>query len=162
MNRVCLLVANNGLISQWLIITYSNSVWLTKINTPGLWLFTFCFQTLFVTPFFLVSFMTDSQPGKSNGEAPGPEPIRATGAPGQPWEGGVYGSRVWRGKKNKQIMLHFPLGFHFWKAAFSGFQRDWALRWKAFVTSQGIDLKVLSLPVYVKSKTPNHPKLPLM
>lgn len=38
--------------------------------------------------------MMDSHPGKSNGEAPGPEPIRATGAPGQPGEGGVYGSGV--------------------------------------------------------------------
>lgn len=38
--------------------------------------------------------MTDSHPGKSNGEAPGPEPIRAAGAPGQPREGGVYGSGV--------------------------------------------------------------------
>lgn len=36
----------------------------------------------------------DSRPGKSNGEAPGTEPIRATGAPGQPGEGGGYGSGV--------------------------------------------------------------------
>lgn len=38
--------------------------------------------------------MTDSHSGKSNGEAPGPEPIGAPGAPGQPREGGVYGAGV--------------------------------------------------------------------
>lgn len=51
-------------------------------------------SSLFLTPFFPGSLMTDSQPGKSNGEAPGPEPIRAPGAPGQSREGGVYGSGI--------------------------------------------------------------------
>lgn len=43
---------------------------------------------------FLVFSVADRQPGKSDGEAPGPEPIRAAGAPGQPGEGGVNGSGV--------------------------------------------------------------------
>lgn len=41
----------------------------------------------------------DSYPGESNGEAAGSEPIRAAGAAGQPAEGGVYGSGVWRGEE---------------------------------------------------------------
>lgn len=52
---------------------------------------------LFLNTVFNFSFLLsviNSHPGKSNGEAPGPEPIRATGSPGQPGQGGVYGSGV--------------------------------------------------------------------
>lgn len=54
----------------------------------------FPFPNIVSNSLFPGFFVTDSQPGKSDGEAPGPEPIRAAGAPGQPGEGGVYGSGV--------------------------------------------------------------------
>lgn len=119
----------------WLIKSVVDSYW-PKVapvdwnHDAGPLIIDFPFPNIVSNSLFPGFFVTDSQPGKSDGEAPGPEPIRAAGAPGQPREGGVYGSGVWRGKKEASLStwLPFSTGSLLWLSSLDDVGFVWDVR----------------------------------